>query len=602
MFARLFRRWWRTAPPQTWTSTALEHRDAGRHDAAIALCRSVLANAPDNIEALHFLAASLLAMGRSHEGIAVFRRVCSLSPGDHQAHFTLANVLATVGDTDGALAAFQTAAGLAPLEPAPRLALAQLLRALARYDEAESACRRGLESAPADSALQCVLYACLFEQGRVDEAIAMARETLRSDPKNSTVHSDIVRMLNYTDTAGPDEIWHEHEQWGQRHAAPLAPAHAPPRPDADPQRRLRIGFVSPYFRRHAVTFFLESAIEHHDAAALEIFLYADVTRPDDTSRRLQSGGAHWRETVGLSDAELAALVRRDAIDVLVDLSGQTPGHRLLAFARNPAPVQVTWNGYPNTTGVHAIGYRISDAICDPHGTTERWHSETLIRLPACYMTWRIPGDAPPVAAPPGIASGMITFGSFNSCYKLSPTILTLWARVLAQVPAARLKLWTIDGETARLRIRTHFAAAGIDPGRIVFSGRISHEAFLQAHHEVDIALDSFPYHGTTTTCFSLWMGPPVVTLAGAVHAARVGASLLTHAGMPELVARSPDEYCRIAAALAADPVALARRRAGQRDLMRSQRLINGIAGARDFESAIRGMWQEYCSRRAGHRA
>ena len=598
MFARLFRRWSRPTPPP-WLAQALEHRAAGRHAAAAALCQSVLAGEPDNIEALNFLAAALLALGRSAEGVAAMRRACSLAPGDAQAHLTLGNVLATVGDSGGALEQFQTAAVLAPRDPAPCVALAQLLRLLARHDEAEQACRQGLATAPAHGALLAVLYASLFEQGRVDEALVAARAALRLAPDNAAVHGDVLRMLNYTDGVHATAVWHEHAQWALRHAAPLAHDHPPPQPAADPHRRLRVGFVSPYFRRHAVTFFLESAIEHHDPDALEPWLYADVARPDDTSRRLQSYGARWRDTVGLSDAELAAQVRRDGIDVLVDLSGHTPGNRLLAFARNPAPVQLTWNGYPNTTGMRAIGYRITDACCDPPGTTEHLHAETLIRLPACYMAWRIPEDAPPVAAPPVLAHGHVTFGSFNACYKLSPTVIALWACLLQRVPGARLKLWTIDGEVARRRIRDLFANGGIDAGRIDFSGRVSHDAFLQAHHEVDIALDAYPYHGTTTTCFSLWMGTPVVTLAGTVHAARVGVSLLTHAGMAELVAQSPDQYCDIAVALAADPAALARRRATQREHLRGQPLTDGVAGARHFESAVRRMWQTYCSRQDG---
>lgn len=598
MLANIFRQWFRGTPPAApadWLRQALQLREAGRHDLAAELCRTVIAVEPENVEAVNFLAAALLASGQKQAGIEQLRRASALAPGDYNAHFTLGNVLATVGDIDGALASFQRAAGLAPDQTPAWIALAHLLKAAGRYDDAEACCRNGLKAAPRNIELLSTQYSVLFEQGRVDDAISMARAVLSLAPANAAAHSDVLRMLNYADGQDPVAVWREHEQWGLRHAAHLADNARPRGTPADLQRRLRVGFVSPYFRRHAVTFFLETVIEHHNAAALEIFLYADVARPDKYSRRLQSYGAVWRKTASLTDEQLAAQIRSDAIDVLIDLSGQTPGHRLLAFARRPAPLQVTWNGYPNTTGMRAIDYRITDAYCDPPGTTEHLHAETLIRMPAIYMTWRIPDDAPPVAALPALASGHITFGSFNACYKLSASVIALWSQLLGRVAGARLSLWTIDGDTARRRIVAQFAAHGIDAARLDLHGRVGHDEFLQAHNAVDIALDAFPYHGTTTTCFSLWMGTPVITLAGAVHASRVGVSLLHNAGMPELVAQTPAQYCDIAASLAGDPAALAKRRASMRDQLCRQPLTDGAAGARNFENAVRKMWADYCN-------
>ena len=332
-------------------------------------------------------------------------------------------------------------------------------------------------------------------------------------------------------------------------------------------------------------------------AAIDVTLYADVARPDDYSARLQSYGAHWRDTVGRSDEALAALVREDGIDILVDLSGHTPGHRLLAFARKPAPVQVTWNGYPNTTGMAAIDHRITDALCDPPGATEHLHRETLVRLPAIYMAWQPPADAPAVAPLPAQTRHAVTFGSFNSCYKITPALIALWSRLLARAPASRLMLLTIDGAVATTRIRDLFAANGVDAARLDIRPRVTHEEFLALHGEVDVALDAFPYHGTTTTCFSLWMGVPVVTRAGAVHAARVGASLLTNVGLPELVAHSDDEYVDIAARLAGDLPQLAALRAGLRERMTHSPLTDGRACARNLEHALRQMWMAWCAQR-----
>jgi len=279
-------------------------------------------------------------------------------------------------------------------------------------------------------------------------------------------------------------------------------------------------------------------------------------------------------------------VRADAVDILVDLSGHTPGHRLLAFARRPAPLQVTWNGYPNTTGMSAMDCRITDAYCDPQGTTEHLHAEKLVRLPRIYMAWRPPADAPEVAPLPALAAGHITFGSFNSCYKLTPRLIALWSRLLARVPQSRLMLLTVGAGAAEQRVRDLFAQNGAAQDRLEIVPRVSHGEFLAAHARADIALDPFPYHGTTTTCFSLWMGVPVVTLAGAVHASRVGVSLLTNLGAPQWIARDEEDYVEIAARLAANPSGLAELRSGLRDRMRRSPLTDGKSFARDFESAL----------------
>lgn len=597
MLANIFRLLLRRAdpPPADWLTQALALRERRQHDKAIALCRGVLAARPRNADAAQFLAAELLAAGRKQEALAAWQHAALLAPDDSNVQFTLGNVAAMLGDFELALTAFQRATALAPAEPAAWLAHGQLLKLLNRLDAAEACCRDGLAANPGHLELLTLHSAVLFEQGRLDEAMALIRTVITAAPDNARAHSDLLRMLNYADGQDADAVAAAHRDWNRQHAAALsaaAPTHANTR---EPQRRLRVGFVSPYFRKHAVSFFLEPVIEHHDAGAVEIHLYADVARPDETSQRLRAAGAIWHDCTALSDEALAAQIRRDAIDILVDLSGQTPGNRLLAFARKPAPLQITWNGYPNTTGLSAIDYRLTDACCDPPGGTEALHSETLVRLPHCYLVWRTPDDAPPLVPPPALTRGHITFGSVNSCYKLTPSLIALWAQLLQRVSTARLQLWTIDGEAARRRIAGLFAAQGIAKERLSFHGRVSHDEFLRAHQELDIALDSFPYHGTTTTCFSLWMGTPVVTLAGQVHASRVGVSLLTHAGMPELIAQTPAQYIEIAAGLAADLPALARRRAGLREHLRRQPLTDGPAGARDVEQTLRRLWQDYCA-------
>jgi FkbM family methyltransferase len=581
---------------EAWLVDALRLQRGARHPELVALCESVLRRRPESVEALQLLAVALCALGRSREGIVQLHRVTELTPDAAEAHANLAAVLAAAGEAEGAISAYRKAVGLEPGFSDAWNGLAALLKALGRYDEAEDCCRSGLRADAQHPGLNHVLSAALFEQGRVDEAISAVRAALTAAPDLPVAHSDLVRMLNYADHQDPALVYREHRAWAQRHARAFETAAAPHQNDPDPARRLRVGFVSPYFRKHAMNFFFESVVEHHDRERMEILLYADVAEPDEYSDRLKAQGAAWRNTVAKNDENLSETVRRDAIDILVDLSGHTPYNRLLAFARRPAPVQVTWNGYPNTTGMTAMDYRITDAYCDPPGTTERLHSEQLVRLPAIYMSWRPPTDAPEVGPLPALAAGRITFGSFNSCFKITPELIALWARVLHAVPTSRLRLLTIGRGRAERRIRDLFSGHGIGPERLEILPRVSHEAFLAAHRDVDVALDTFPYHGTTTTCFSLWMGLPVVTLSGATHASRVGVTLLTNIGLPQMIARDGDEYVAVAARLAADLPGLSGLRAGLRERMLASPVTDGARGARALEEAFRTMWSGWCDR------
>jgi len=584
------------AAPAAPLQEALRLQQAGQHAGAERLARAALGARPDDRDALNVLAAALCAQGRSREGIACLRRVTELDPAAAGASANLAAVLAATGDAEAAIEHFRRALALRPdfAECAERLA--GLLKMLARYDEAE-ACARGALAAGCDSAgLRHALAGALFEQGRVGEAIAEARSALALNPALPAAHSDLVRMLNYAQAPDPDAIYREHVAWAERHARPLERAAAAHTNVPDPTRKLRVGFVSPYFRRHAMNFFFESMAEFLDRGRFEMVLYADVAQPDDYSARLKRYGAVWRSTVGASDEALANMVREDAVDILVDLSGHTPGNRLLAFARRPAPVQVTWNGYPNTTGMKSMDVRVTDAYCDPPGKTGHLHAERLMHLPRTYMTWRPPQDAPAVAPLPALASSRVTFGSFNSCFKVTPAVVAAWARILAAVPGSRLMLVTVGAGAAERRIRDLFAAHGIGARRLEILPRLAHDEFLAAHARADVALDTFPYHGTTTTCFSLWMGLPVVTLAGATHVSRVGVSILTNVGLPEFVARDADDYVGAAARLATDLPGLAALRAGMRARMLASPLTDGRAGARALQSAIRGMWAAWCSR------
>jgi predicted O-linked N-acetylglucosamine transferase (SPINDLY family) len=314
------------------------------------------------------------------------------------------------------------------------------------------------------------------------------------------------------------------------------------------------------------------------------------------TERLKQRSHHWHNIRGKTDDDVAALIRADAIDILIDLAGHTENNRLPVFARKPAPVQVTYLGYPNTTGLRTIDYRLTDIEADPPGQ-EPYHTEQLVRLPHGFLCYTSPPDAPAVTALPTSTVGHVTFGSFNNLAKMTPEVIGLWAQILKAIPGSRLVIKNKsmkDGPT-RERYLALFRETGITEDRLDFVAWIPEAAdHLGAYAHVDIALDTFPYNGTTTTCEALWMGVPVITLAGERHAARVGVSLLTRVGLTELIAQSPEEYVKLAVELAADTERLVQLRAGMRERMKHSPLCDAKSFTRDLETAYRGMWREWC--------
>jgi predicted O-linked N-acetylglucosamine transferase (SPINDLY family) len=343
-----------------------------------------------------------------------------------------------------------------------------------------------------------------------------------------------------------------------------------------------------------VSYFFEPVLAAHDAAAFEVFCYSDAPVADAVTQRLRAQAGQWRDIAGLSDERVAALIRADRIDLLVDLAGHTARNRLLVFARRPAPVQATWLGYPNTTGLAAIDFRVTDAVSDPPGQTEAWHTEELVRLAGPFSCYAPPAESPPVSPLPALAAGHVTFGCLNNLAKLTPPTVALWAQLLGAVAGSRLLLKAsglADAETAA-RLRQEFAGQGIDPARLDLRGAGQSVArHLGVYHQVDVALDPFPYNGTTTTCEALWMGVPVVTLAGDAHVSRVGASLLTHLDLTACIAESPAAYVDRARGLAGDLARLAVLRAGLRERLRASPLCDGPGFTRQLEDAFRAMWR-----------
>ena len=371
-----------------------------------------------------------------------------------------------------------------------------------------------------------------------------------------------------------------------------------PRPQARPEdlrnlrasERLRVGYVSADFRRHSCAYFLEALLAHHDHGRFEIFAYADDRRSDDITERLKPMVDHWRSLIGMPDKAVAELVRNDRIHLLVDLAGHTAGNRLSAFAEKPAPIQVSWLGYPATTGLSAIDYRLSDDICDPPGATERFHTETLWRLPGGFLCYTAPREAPAVSPSPCSTGQPVTFGSFNNLAKVNQAVLEAWAELVSAVPGSRLLLKSkaLRAPSVSERVAEVFTRRGIARERIILEGWAEAlAAHLAMYGKIDIALDTFPYNGTTTTFEAMWMGVPVISLAGDRHSARVGASILTRCGLEDFIAKSLDDYLAKAIALARDPQALGELRRALRPRLANSPLCDGKAFAQQIEDAYR---------------
>jgi len=387
----------------------------------------------------------------------------------------------------------------------------------------------------------------------------------------------------------------EHRKWDERHAQPLRASIRPHQNNRDPEKRLRIGFVSPDFRDHVVGRNILPLFEHRNRDQLEFFVYGDVLWPDGLTEEFQRLGDGWRSVLGLTDEQAAQVIRQDQVDILVDLTLHMANSRLLTFARRPAPVQVTYLGYCGTTGLSAMDYRLSDAYLDPPGTNLSDYSEQTIRLPGSYWCYKPKTDTPEPVAPPALSTGSITFGCLNNFAKVSAASLDAWGGILRAVPESRLVLHASSG-THRQRTLETFARSGVQPGRIEFVAGQPYHDYIKTYERIDISLDPFPYAGGITSCDSLWMGVPVVTLAGTQSpVSRGGCSILGNVGLTELIAPNVETYQSIAVNLANDLPRLANHRSALRQKMLESPLMNTARFTRNMEAVYRQIWRKWCA-------
>jgi predicted O-linked N-acetylglucosamine transferase (SPINDLY family) len=575
----------------------LSHHRMAQLAEAEKIYRQVLAQKPDDVDALHLLGALAKQTGRIEEAIELLRRTVQLKPDYAEAQNNLGVALVDTGQLDEGITCYRRAIQHKPDYAEAYNNLGIALAKMNPIDPAIAAYRDAIRLDPGLAEAHNNLGNALGDLGRVDDAIAAYRQALAVRPDYADALDSLLFMLQFRPDYTPAAIYREHQHWDESYGQPLKKFIQPHTNNRDPDRRLRIGYVSMDFRDHPVGRFMLPLLERHDHYAFEIVCYSDAANRDEMTKRIRSCADRWNEIIGLPDLQVADQIRRDGIDILVDLAGHTAGSRLRVFARKPAPIQVNYLGYPGSTGLSAIDYRLTDALADPPGTTESLHSEKLWRLPVCNWCFSEPTDAPDVGPLPANSSNSISFGSFNNFAKASSVAMDLWARILNAVPNSRLilKARRLGEPSIRDRIHEFFKSRGVQPDRLdLRTLQPAIRDHLDAYNQMDIALDTYPYHGTTTTCDALWMGVPVVTLAGVAHVSRVGVSLLTNVGLPELIARSPEEYISTAVALANDLPRLTDIRHNVRSRMRASPLMDAARFARDIESVYRQMWRNWC--------
>ena len=515
---------------------------------------------PDYAEAYERLGIVLHGQGLIEEALPHYRAALQHDPGRAEAHANLGIVLHIQGEIDAAVLCYRQALALKP-------------------DYAE---------------VYTKLASALHAQGKLDDSIAACREAIRLNPDRPDWHGNLLFALNYHPSFSPQRVFEEHRAWGERHARgpeTIAP-HANTR---DPDKRLKVGYVSPDFRAHSVAYFIEPVLQHHDPARVESYCYAEVAHGDVVTEQLKKLANHWHNISGQSDAEVAARIRADGIDILVDLAGHTANNRLTLFGHRPAPVQATYLGYPNTSGVPAMDYRITDRHVDPpeHAAI---YTEELQRLPGAFFCYAPPKVAPAVGPLPAASAGHITFGSFNNLAKINPEVLGAWRAILDALPDARLTVQalSLNDEPHRADLAALFERHGIARERLTILGHTPFDQYLALHNTIDIALDTFPHNGHTVTCHALWMGVPTVVLAGGNCASRMGVSIMANLGLDELIAPDLESYAVTAVRLARDRERLARLRAGLRERVKTSALCDGAAFTRDIEAAYREMWGRWC--------
>jgi predicted O-linked N-acetylglucosamine transferase (SPINDLY family) len=548
----------------------------------------------DNPYANYNLGKVLCARGDFERAEPLLLAALDRKPEFPEALVALFNVHDSKGNLDAALESIELALKQRPDWVGALYNQGVVLKKLRRFDEAEAVLRRVLALDPGFSHAYRVLGGVLHNVSLIADALEISRAGRERDPDSFALESAELFLLNFLGTVSEEVLFARHKAFGERLEKAHLSRFAPYRNARNPEKRLRIGYVSSDFYYHPVTLFLIPVLERRNRASFEIYCYSIGERVDELTRQMPGRADVWRDAVSMSDTELADAINRDGIDILVDLGGHTGLPRLGVFAQQPVPVQASWLGYLNTTGTTRIQYRLCDGTTDPPGLTERLHSETLVRLPHSQWCYRPFVSVDCVETPPLVRNGFVTFGSFNDFSKLSPETRKLWAGILGRVPDSRLVIVGVPEGRASEELNLYFQAAGIGEHRVSALPRLALDEYFREFNAVDIALDTTPYSGGTTTCDALWMGVPVLTVPGTRSVSRSTASILSTLGLTAWIAPGPEDYVQRAAEFARDPSALIGLRKSLRKRVRESPIMDEVRFARDLESAYRSMWRAWC--------
>jgi protein O-GlcNAc transferase len=568
---------------------------SGAHAEAVPHYTKVLAIKPDLAVAHNHLAYSLSACGSHDAALRHYSEAIALDPDDYVARNDFGLLLHKFGRYDPAAGQLKKAIELNPEFPGGHINLGNLYRELGRFAAARRCYQRALELDPDNANAHNNLGTVLKDQGMVAEATEHTRRAIEARPAYTEAHSNLLMNLSYMDDVAIDDLHQAHLDWIRTQIGEEIRPESTHQNPPDPERPLRVGYVSPDFSTHPVGLFLEPVLGAHRRSAVQVFCYDDLYRGDAVTERLRSLADQWRPIAGEDDDRVAEIILKDGVDVLVDLAGHTANNRLRLFARKPAPVQASWIGYLHSTCLPQMDYLIADSVAVPEDTRQRF-SETVVRLPQCFLCYGQPENRPAVAPPPAVANGFVTFGCYNNLAKLSDRTLKLWTEILGRVANGRLLLKNVafnDSETREAYLQK-LEALGLDATRLILQGSSAHGEYFSSYRQIDIALDPFPFSGGTISADALWMGVPVVTLAGDSMASRTSTSILKCLKLDFLVTRQPDAYVGAAVSLAGNTAALATLRKDMRQRFRGTALGEPAIFAANLEAAYRQMWREWC--------
>ena len=566
---------------------------AGKIDEAAVIFDSILSLAPGHIDANYRRGLIDHQRGLHAEAIAKFEKILpEMGEGD-QFTFNYGTVLLALGYPKLAAVQFRKSLNVKPANPDAWGNLGIALQHMGEFEAAGGSYIESIRLRPNDVTTIYHLAALYHKCGLTEDAQACFHQAIRIQPDHPTAYSDALLMGQYSAKDSPEEIFARQQEFASQFEAPLKknwPTHTN---DKNPERRLKIGYVSADFREHAVAFFLEPIFEHLDHVNFEVFCYYNHPRNDEFTERLKACADHWLVCNELSDDALAEKIRSDSIDILIDLSGHTGGNRLFTFARKPAPVQVTFIGNPASTGLTAMNYRITDAAQDPFGMTERFHSETLIRVPS-LLVFKPFADSPPINSLPALTNESFVFACLNTLVKINSKVVRVWSVILSNMPNAKLMLSKAGDQGAKNRLFKMFEAEGISADRLLLMPQMPLKEYLALHHLIDMALDCFPWNGYTTTNHSVWMGVPVLSLLGKSALSRSAGAVMNSLDLAQYVTYSEEEYIQRALQLASNLPELNRVRQSLRSRFKGRVNERPLEVTRYFEAALRVAWRNWC--------